>query len=346
MMRFQYFPDMKGNPYQRLYAAALAKRGVELEPGKRINDQLLIDHRHEIDGVHFHWLEGLIDAPSMAAKLRRVVGLYNYCRCARRIGVRVIWTVHNHHQHEGGSWVDQLGHLVVARNADLIITHSRWSARWVRRWYRPRGRVVAMAHGNYDGCYEPSQTPQQTRDEYNLSHDKPVVGMVGAVRWYRGQDQAIEAALRLAGRVQLLIAGWSRDPAYEAKIQALAQRSDDTVIRPEGLGSANYANAIQACDAILLPYHRVTGSGALMSAWSLGRPVVAYDLPFFAEFIDEGSRAGLLVKTGRVDALAKGIEAILKIPKSEREQAATAEADRYPWDKVVEPVMEVIDQWR
>ena len=344
-MRIQFFPDMKGNPYQRLFAAALERHGVAMEPGRQIDDQVLTGQRDHVDAVHFHWIEGLIAATTGLAKLRRAVGLYRYCRCARRLGIRVVWTVHNHTSHEEGSWTNQVAHLGVARQADLIITHSQWSARWVTRWYKPRGRVVVMPHGNYDGCYRTNQTPEATRNEYRLDADRPVVGMIGAVREYRGQDTAIEAVQQLKGQVQLLIAGWAPDESYKEKIQRLADGSDDTTVRLEGLGEHNYANALEVCDAILLPYHRITGSGALMSAWTMGKPVIASDLPFFTEFIPQGSPAGRLFSRGRADRLAEAIERMLAVPHDQRRTASLAQAQRYSWDRVVEPVVRVIKQW-
>ena len=47
-----------------------------------------------------------------------------------------------------------------------------------------------------------------------------------------------------------------------------------------------YSDIVAAADAVLLPYRKITGSAVLLAAWTLGRGVVASDLPYFREMAD------------------------------------------------------------
>ncbi len=95
----------------------------------------------------------------------------------------------------------------------------------------------------------------------------------------------------------------------------------------------------RASEAVLLPYRKITGSGALLSAWTLGRGVICSDLPYFREMLDRGE-AGLTVRPGDPAALAEGVRAWLARPATTRQEAARRAARRYEWSEVVRPVVE------
>jgi beta-1,4-mannosyltransferase len=84
----------------------------------------------------------------------------------------------------------------------------------------------------------------------------------------------------------------------------------------------------------------------LFAAWTLGRGVVASDLPFFREMIPEESLSGLVVSPGDPAALAQGIVTYLAIPASRRSAAALEESDRHSWTRCVEPLAQVLLGWK
>lgn len=346
-MRLAYFPNLPQNPYQRLFYAALAPHGISARPLEVINDADLRRQAAGPDGpqaLHLHWLEGLIGEGSTTQRLRCIISLHRYLRTARGLGLRILWTVHNHQRHDGYRRVDHWGQRVVARVAEVIITHSQWSAGWVQERFHPRGRIVVMPHGNYDGCYPPREIGNAERalmlGKVGLDASRPVAGMIGAVRPYRGHEEAIAAIHCLAGRVQLLVAGWEFNPGYSASLRQQAAGGPGRVaFHLAGIPDEEYARLVRACDVILLPYERVTSSGAILSAWTLARPVVANDLPFFREFLGALPGAGLVAPARDTQTFAAVIEKLLAIPPAQRQAAARAQADRYAWDKVVQPVV-------
>jgi beta-1,4-mannosyltransferase len=334
-MRVLYYPDNRQNPYQALYARALGEYGLEVVPGEHYSDGYLKAQRGKAGAVHLHWLENLIGSRG----LRGVWGLRQFCRCARRMGMRVIWTVHNHRPHRSATLADDLAAKVIGRHADLIVVHSCWSAEVVRHWLRPRGQVVVMPHGNYDGCYHPQRDAGPTRAAFGLRGDRPVLGVIGSVRPYRGHELAIEVAGQLP-QVQLLIAGRASDAGYGQQIRTMAADHANVTCHLQSLDESAFAEAVQACDVVLLPYDDATTSGQLLAAWTLGRPVVTTDLPPFREFVTPAGDAGRIASANTAVGLAAAVRELLGVQDDRRRQAARAAADLYAWDRVVAPVVE------
>ena len=72
---------------------------------------------------------------------------------------------------------------------------------------------------------------------------------------------------------------------------------------PRVLTNAEFSDAVAASDAVLLPYHAVTGSGVLFAAWTLGAGVIASDLPFFREMLESRPLGGRTFRLGDSTAL-------------------------------------------
>jgi glycosyltransferase involved in cell wall biosynthesis len=319
----------------------MSAHGIDIVRGGDFTNATLRARAEEIDGVHFHWPENLWDGRRSLTRLRQIFGFTRYCRLAHRLGLRILWTVHNHERHEDARWVDRIGLHALARTADLVIVHSEWSRDHIARSLRPSGRVVVMPHGNFRGYYHPQQSPAQTRASLGLSPDRPVCGLVGMVRPYRGHETALAALRHLGNRVQLLIAGRPSDEAYGRHVSALA-RSAGAVCRLARMDDTQYAEAVQACDVLLLPYAEITGSGALLAAWSLERPVVTSDLPYFREMAPDDPAAGAIADEATPEGLARAILRVLQFPAEHRRNAARAACDRYDWHCVVGVVAESV----
>src|SRR6476469_9420063 len=95
LLRFHSLPNAF-HPYIELYSRAMLEHGIEVTPGMELSNRYLADHASAIDGIHLHWPEQLWQGRSLISKLRGLIGLVRYCRLARKLGKRVIWTVHNH----------------------------------------------------------------------------------------------------------------------------------------------------------------------------------------------------------------------------------------------------------
>lgn len=282
------------------------------------------------------------NAQRRKTRLQSVERFINYIDMARTAGISVVWTAHNLESHEEWDDVDQRGFSLLADRADVIICHSESARREFGLRYGNGGKIVVMPLGNYDGVYPPPRPRESVLAVLGLRSDRPVVGCIGAIRSYKGIDLAIEAVTGLDGQVQLVCAGQPRKMGGFLSSFGPSGPGPGIALVPRALSEQEFADYCAACDLLLLPYKRITGSAALLAALTLGRAVIASDLPYFREVLRGDSAAGRLIPVGDSAALARAIVEMLRVDSVSRTSAARALADEYAWPKIVTPVVEAI----
>lgn len=374
------------NPYVDLFYNSLQPHGIKLYAEPVIDHAWGSSHFKHIDAIHIHWPEyiwrqtsptrtqnpfrrflrtyvpgiwrafDMIDRFGRLEQVRRMQKVKNrwfsllrfhrFLRQASRANVRVIWTLHNLESHENYDVVDQVGFRLLARYSDLIICHSENSKKTCIKTYQPRCPVVIMPHGNYDGTYPSPRPRDQVLTELGLDPKLPVAGCVGSLRQYKGFDLACQAIMLLGGKVQLLCAGAPYHNFPLAEFEQFIDSIPGAVLVAHQLTDQEFADYCAASDVILLPYRKITGSGALLAALTLRRGVVAADLPFFREVLNGYPDAGILVEPENTAALAEGITQYLAIDNIRRESAARRLADSYDWSLVITSVIAELNHWK
>jgi glycosyltransferase involved in cell wall biosynthesis len=268
----------------------------------------------------------------------RLAAFRRFLDHARSRGLGLVWTLHNLERHEGTDSIDEAGRLLLYQYCDLLICHSHWAKAQCLEVHRPRVEPLVMMQGNYDGVYPAPRDPALVRRELGLRTDVPVVSCIGGLRDYKGLGVACEAVARLGGAVQLLLVG-SPHPRFDlAALRRQAGSVPGTVLVARRITDAEFADFVTASDCLLLPYRKITTSALLLSAATLARGVVASDLPYMREILGPAPEAGILVRPGDPDDLARGIQSYLSIPAEVRARAARAVAESFRWDRTIVPV--------
>jgi glycosyltransferase involved in cell wall biosynthesis len=278
-----------------------------------------------------------------ARSARGVWQLRQFLGKAHRRGMTRVWTVHNVAHHEGASLVDRWGYRELARGSDLLLCFSHAAETELRREYGDRVSILVISHGSYQGAYPPARSRAEARAHFGLDPDKPVVSCLGLLRRYKGVELACEAVEGCSGRIQLLIAGQPQRSFDVQGLRARAAASGGSIVAlPRVLTETEFADAVAASDAVLLPYHAVTGSGVLFAAWTLGAGVIASDLPFFREMLDGSPLLGRTFRTGSATALKSAIEEYLAIDAGERRRAIASTVDQLSPERVVLPFVNAL----
>ena len=354
-----------GNPYIDLFYDALAPHGIELVGQLQFEKQWFVDHLSEFDAIHLHWPENLwrfytnptlkkLQQSDIRGTWRLSKFIENSFRnhfaneslqwledvliYLKKENKKIIWTWHNYEPHEDSNIQDIKGQKILVQYANLIIFHSEYAETKCRENYNIQGKTIIMPHGNYDGVYPEPRDRDKVIAELGLIPDIPIVGMLGNIREYKGVDIAIDACAILGERVQFLCAGKPHSTYDWGAIAEKASMLKHCALVPRFINDQEFADYTHVSDIVLLPYRNVTGSGALLSALTLGKGVVASDLPFFREVLGETPNAGILVESNDPNALAVAILNYLKVPANFRYCGARTLADNYSWDKVVSPV--------
>jgi glycosyltransferase involved in cell wall biosynthesis len=347
-IRVASIPSRDENRYLELFYGALAPHGVELVDGFWLDKPSLLTKRAAVDLIHIQWCPELLwtwGGKSFWKKLRGVMGLWRDLRLARRQGFRIVWTVHDIESHEGGRFLDRWGHRLLARAADLILAHSeRVPGEVLRRYGGDPAKMMVLPHGNYDGAF-PAPAPQgATLAGLGFSGDRKTLVCCGGVRRYKGLEVAIDAMRLLGSGYRLIIAGYPLELALGQELQERCRGLENVHLLLRRLTQQEVADLTHAADCVLLPYRRITGSGALLTTTTLGRGVVASDLPFFRDTLAFEPDAGVLFPAGSPEGLARGVEEFFGRPVGQRHAAARRLADRFPWDEVVLPYVSWLRQ--
>lgn len=341
------WPRDENNPYQSLFYGALVNCGVTVDYPKEIDDAWLHSRAGELSAVHLHWPEQLwrTRGRTWAGRLRGVAGLERFLRLAHRLGLRLIWTVHNFEHHEGAGFIDRLGYRCLARHCDLLICHDSHTHRMVTSGLSPRGLVAMMPHGNYAGVY-PQPRPRETvLRELGIPTEARVLSCLGNIRHYKGSDLAAEAVIRLPEHVHLIIAG-SVHSSYDAAPLREQCSANGRLHLLEGfLGEQQFADMAAASDALVLPYRSVTGSGALLAALTLERAVVVSDHAFFREICRPEPAAAEFFATGDVRSLSEAMTRLMETPAIQRQAAAARLCERFSWPDCVGEIVPVLQRW-
>ena len=245
--------------------------------------------------------------------------------------------------HENATKTDYMGYKLLSHFSDLIIFHSNTSKKECERIYQLRSDFVIMPHGNYNGAYPPPRNKFEVIKEIGLQPNKPIVGMIGSMREYKGIDVALKAMEYLDDRAQFLCAGKSHQLFDPGKFKNETNNKNNIVFINRRLSDQEFSDYSNCCDLLLLPYKRITGSGALLAALTFGKGVIASDLPFFKEILNGTIKAGKLVTPEDPKELAIGITEYLNIPGRERMEAALNLSDLYRWEKIILPVVKKLN---
>jgi beta-1,4-mannosyltransferase len=340
------FPSvLTTNPYQRLLYAELARHGIELTPDVPFDLGWLRRSRGSVRILHFHWPQAFWRNERGPRPLRRLLsypklGLF-WLRltAAKRMGYRVVWTVHQVYPHERvGGPLDRLGARILARAADLLLVHDRGTADTVAAELPAQaGKVEIVPHGPYSGVYPPGRDRATVRRELGLGDDTFAFLCFGDLRTYKGVAFALDAfEAAEAPNAALVVTGGIGDGAQADAVRAAAEANPRILDRLGFVPDERVAELFAACDTALLSRNDGGTSGSLILALSLGLPVVAARRPAYEELLD-GDAAGWLFEPGDRASLAATLTCAASTDPDElaaKRAAAAAQVARLRWDEI------------
>jgi glycosyltransferase involved in cell wall biosynthesis len=221
----------------------------------------------------------------------------------------------------------------VAFSADRIVAISSFVAGRYLEAGCPAERLTVVENG-----VEPYDAPPPAaplRERLDIPADAPVVGMVGRLSPFKGQEELIRAAGILRSRfpgLRVVISGRDTDESMwthgggETSTRAVLERVRaelglDAVVDFTGF-NASAAEVYGASDVVALPSHEEPFGLVVVEAMLARKPVVSCNSGGVPEIITHGEH-GLLVPPKDPDALAGAIGDLLDSP-DERARLAIA----------------------
>ena len=326
------------NAYQRLLHTALEPHGVTTLPG-RPTPWWVWRRRRDYDVIHLHWIEFLLNrrggAPVALAAFASVV---SSLWLARRLGKRVVWTVHNVQPHEQRHpRLQPALYRAVARISDALIVHTEASAALVHGRLPGARRVLVIPHGNYLGAYPPAAADRRaTRARFGLGDDDLVLLAFGQIRPYKRLLQTARALRALDDEdVRLVVAGGKTDRAEAERLRAEAEGEARIVLDLGYVDDAGVAELHEMADASVVPYIDSFASGALLLGLGYGLPVLAPA---------DGAAAEIALPEALVDFhgddLGRAVGELRARGRERTGAAARESAARVPWSASAERLLD------
>lgn len=239
--------------------------------------------------------------------------------------------------------------MLAALRADIpCITHEMGINEhydWMSRYFGKRlKKVISLSHAIHDAMkkdgvdlpnvvvihcgidierYKILETPPMLREKYHLDPKAPIIGVVGNVRFWKGQETLVRALPLVKQKfpdVRCLLVGdtTENDRAYRAKLEGLARDSGTT----DNLIFAGFQrNAIDYMELMDVVTHTSVHPEPFgivtLEAMSRSKPLISTTIGGPAEVVISGE-TGLLVDAGKPELLAGALIDLL----SNRERAA------------------------
>ncbi len=222
----------------------------------------------------------------------------------------------------GGFGIDLFATLLPAK---AIGCYSRAAAEAQSRMFPSRPTFVVAA-----GAPAPDDAPAAPLD---LPRDVPVVGLVGRLQPWKGQDRLLRAQALLRERgheIHTVIVGgdsWDLSPDYAASLPALVDRlglGDAVTMTGQVPDAGPYTSQM---DILVNASDPEPFGIVLLEGMARGVAVVAVDSGGPGDFIDDGV-TGMLARSGAPEALADALEPLLRDPQL-RHSIARAGRERF-----------------
>jgi glycosyltransferase involved in cell wall biosynthesis len=335
----QFPSQAQCNPYLYLLKSSLAECGVESHehtlfvdglgvPPPVLDEDWLFRHRGRVNVLHFHWLQKFYRADSIEESKQKIDKIERFFALAHKLNYRIAYTFHNIVPHEGmGKEIDFRVRRILIENADVIYCFSHRQQTRLQEIFGPIPLTV-IPHSNYIGYYPDELSTEECRQRLDLPADTKVFSYIGLIRPYKELCNLLATFSALKAQdVCLLLAGASRDPASTQVIEELAKRDKRVRCHLRWIDDAEIQLFMKAADAIVLPYHRCWSSGALLLAFSFGKPVITAD----PMMLDHTDGLGFFYQDGGLEA---ALEAAVKADDLEEMGARCLEFARaHSWSE-------------
>ena len=239
------------------------------------------------------------------------------------------------------------------------VHHPRWGGflhRHYRRMYREADAVIALTPPERDTLTALGVDPEKVfvtgmgpilaeqhdaqafRDRHGLGAH-PFVLFLGQKYAYKGVRDLLRAAPAIwerAPETRLVFLG----PRTGHSRRLFARVRDPRIVESDTVSLQQKTDALAACDVLCLPSTQESFGGVFTEAWSLGKPVVGYDIPAVRAVVEHG-RDGFI--TAR-RTLAETLVRLVTSPELRAELGGRGQekvSALYTWPRLAEKTEEV-----
>lgn len=267
--------------------------------------------------IVLHWPNEVFRHRGLRGDARTLLFLARIAWSKRRHGLRVVWFAHNIVPHEAELAPFPLARAGFLRLLDGLIFLSRVSReQFLRAYPQLAGLPYAVTvHGHY----LPSAVRTPTRRVRGVGEPVTLVS-AGRVKRYKSPEVLAAATAGLmATQVRTVITGACDEPALREQLSAIADGAGNLSLRFGFLDDAALEDAVDAADAVIMPYRDILNSGSALFALSRGRPFIAPRLGSLIELQEQVGRDWLWLYEGEFssEVLAAAAGWVAETPRAD-----------------------------
>ncbi len=325
------------NPYADCLSKALGKLGIQLSHGDyALSPEWLEANRPKCGVLHLNWLHYFYRHENLEASVSLFRQFMDNLLYAKRLGYRVVWTMHNTYPHERKfPDIDHLARLFMAQAANRLVAHCQTAAQIAAaRFFRSDG-VEVIPHGNFLEVYPNYVTRAAARRRLEIPEKAFVYLFFGNARKYKGVIELIQSYRRLRDdqtRLLLMLRD-EFDLAYMDEIRRFAGNDPQIMLHSSSWfekGELQYF--LNASDVAVLPFYEILTSGSAITALSFGLPVILPSIGCLPELID--GTCGILFDRHHPNALEVAMQTIGQVDISAARIAALNRAKSLDWNDI------------
>jgi glycosyltransferase involved in cell wall biosynthesis len=271
------------------------------------------------------WLTGARAVAALARQIDAELVYANTVRsavygtlAARLVGLPLIWHMRDFWLGESQpryAWVDALGKRLLGAASARVIANSHAVAANL-----PFRRKVTVVHNGVEiGRFDPAMDGQPFRQQQGIPSEAPLVGTVGRLRPWKGQERFLRANARVLAQIPeawFVIIGGAIFEIADGYAEQLQKLSTDLGLAGRVVFTGHMEDvrpALAALDVFVHPGDPEPFGLVNIEAMAMGKPVVAFDHGALPEIVAD-PETGVLIAPGNEAALAKAVIALLQDP--------------------------------
>lgn len=244
---------------------------------------------------------------------------------------------------------ERLVGFIYRRARKIIVLTSFLKDRLVKEAGLSEDRVLVAADGVDLDAFSIKETKDECREKFGLPLDKNIVLYTGHLYKWKGARVLLETATRFSDYLFVFVGGTEKDiKVFKSEIRNLPAGEADPKSEIRVVGHRPHVEIpywLKAADVLVLPNSATekisshyTSPMKLFEYMASGVPIVASDLPSIREVLNEQN--SVLVKPDNPEALAQGIETVLKNKGQTDKIAEKAKLDStgYDWNERVKHI--------
>ena len=289
-----FVSNLQENLYEALLIKELATKGFDVNSITAKDFVFLpkVFQWGRVDILHLHDVVHIfLAADSSLKRWIKFCLLVLQLLCAKVLGIKIIWTIHEWVDKTGGKWgeIHPFWLRIISKLLSGIISHSQNTmdlALAELDWQDSESTAVIM-HGNYIGAYRNDLTREDARKKLGIPERNFVFLLFGNILRSKGFLEAISAFKALSpDNCHLLMAGFPGEPGIEATISEEIEGLENILFFPAKIPDDYIQLYMNVCDCVMLPYNVFTTSGVAILSMSFAKACLVPKIGYFAEILD------------------------------------------------------------